>query len=34
VIAALTNEGENVTTLGRMVKREGEGVVYQGTLKL
>lgn len=34
VTAALTNEGENVTTLGRMVKREGEGVVYQGTLKL
>ncbi|MEJ5084570.1 phosphoribosylformylglycinamidine cyclo-ligase [Brucella pseudogrignonensis] len=34
VIAALTKEGENVTTLGRMVKREGEGVVYQGTLKL
>lgn len=34
VIAALTKEGENVTTIGRMVKREGEGVVYQGTLKL
>jgi len=34
VIAALTKEGENVTTLGRMVKRESEGVVYQGTLKL
>lgn len=34
VIAALANEGEKVVTLGRMVKRDGEGVVYQGTLKL
>lgn len=34
VVAALAKEGENVVTLGRMVKREGEGVIYQGTLKL
>lgn len=34
VVAALAAEGENVITLGRMVRREGEGVVYQGTLAL
>ncbi|MCY1243882.1 Phosphoribosylformylglycinamidine cyclo-ligase [compost metagenome] len=34
VLAALATEGENVVTLGRMIKREGEGVVYQGTLAL
>ena len=34
VVAALASEGENVVILGRMIKREGEGVVYQGTLKL
>jgi len=34
VVAALAAEGENVVILGRMIKREGEGVVYQGTLKL
>ncbi|KAA9370706.1 phosphoribosylformylglycinamidine cyclo-ligase [Ochrobactrum quorumnocens] len=34
VVASLAAQGENVVTLGRMVKREGEGVVYQGTLAL
>lgn len=34
VIAALVAEGENAVMLGRMIKREGEGVIYQGTLAL
>ncbi|MFD1197534.1 phosphoribosylformylglycinamidine cyclo-ligase [Brucella gallinifaecis] len=34
VIAELAREGEQAVSLGRMVKREGEGVVYQGMLKL
>lgn len=34
VVAALSAEGEKAITLGRMVKREGDGVVYQGALAL
>ncbi|TWH02482.1 phosphoribosylformylglycinamidine cyclo-ligase [Ochrobactrum sp. J50] len=34
VVAALAAEGEKVVTLGRMVKREKDGVVYKGQLAL
>ncbi len=34
VVAALAAEGEKVVTLGQMVKREKDGVVYKGTLSL
>ncbi|KXO74450.1 phosphoribosylformylglycinamidine cyclo-ligase [Brucella anthropi] len=34
VVAVLAAEGEKVVTLGRMVKREKDGVVYKGTLSL
>lgn len=34
VIAALAAEGENVVTLGRMVERQKDGVVYKGKLAL
>ncbi len=34
VVAALAAEGEKVVTLGRMVKREKDGVVYKGQLSL
>ncbi len=32
VVAALAAEGEKVVTLGQMVKRDKDGVVYKGTL--
>ncbi|WP_176056461.1 phosphoribosylformylglycinamidine cyclo-ligase [Brucella intermedia] len=34
VVAALAAEGEKVVTLGQMVKREKDGVVYKGQLAL
>jgi phosphoribosylformylglycinamidine cyclo-ligase len=34
VVAALAAEGEKVVTLGQMVKREKDGVIYKGTLSL
>jgi len=34
VVAALATEGEKVVTLGQMVKREKDGVVYKGQLAL
>ncbi|MBB4092904.1 phosphoribosylformylglycinamidine cyclo-ligase [Ochrobactrum pecoris] len=34
VVATLAAEGEKVVTLGRMVKREKDGVIYKGTLSL
>ncbi|MEJ5018879.1 phosphoribosylformylglycinamidine cyclo-ligase [Ochrobactrum vermis] len=34
VVAALAAEGEKVVTLGRMVKREKDGVVYKGMLSV
>ena len=34
VVAALASEGEKVVTLGRMIKREKDGVIYKGTLAL
>lgn len=34
VVAALAAEGEKVVTLGRMVKRDNDGVVYKGNLAL
>lgn len=34
VIAALAAEGENAVVLGRMIKRDGDGVIYRGTLAL
>jgi phosphoribosylformylglycinamidine cyclo-ligase len=34
VSASLTAEGEQVITLGRLVRRTGEGVVYKGNLTL
>ncbi|EXU82821.1 hypothetical protein AX23_10385 [Brucella melitensis 548] len=34
VIAALAAEGEKVVTLGRMTRREKDGVIYKGQLAL